>query len=321
MAEVEGQFQPAEVVEPKGLLRSLFPLALGALGPGGLVAGAVMAKDNVQQRRRDQVTEAFTEAANRGQVGAAEAAQNPSVLIEAGNQLLGDPRTAARGQEMIRQAQQITNNTRLQNQELRAQANNDRTFMREARQGLVDDIFRASAPLRADAQQLSSVLNAPQQVAGDQQTIYSYIRLITGGGGQSISDRDVQRLSGSPAIDNQLRQIFDRYLSGRALTAVDRNDIQEAAVNAYQQSRRFAGSEIDLFRNTAERLGIPENELFNEQVFLTDEALAKLRAPQIALAAAERRADRGEPEPVRAPAGEGVTMTLEELRAGGPSGG
>jgi len=103
------QFQPQEVKKPQSRLRALAPLLLGLLGPAGLIGGAALTQGNLQRRGRDVVTEQFQTAANRGQVGAQEALNNPAVLLEAGNQLARDPRTREQGRAMIAQAMQITN--------------------------------------------------------------------------------------------------------------------------------------------------------------------------------------------------------------------
>ncbi len=328
MAEVENQFAPADVPEPRGVLSSLSPLLLSLLGPLGLIGGSVLTAGNLGERRRGIVGEAITEEANRAQVsvplGAPNAIQDPNVLMAAGTRLSQNPGTRRQGAALIQRGQQIQQQNFAQQKETQRISEANRTFMLQARQGIEDDMRPITAPLRADSGQLLGILNAPQQVAGDQLTIYGYIRLITGGGGQSISDKDVARLSGSPAIDNQIRQIFDKYLSGRALTARDRNDIQEAAVVAYQQNRNLAAGEVARFRNTAQRLGIPENELFNPDIFLDDSRIATLRAPQIALAETQRREERGEepvPEPAVAAPGEVQVLTLDELRRGVQPGG
>jgi len=323
MAEVEFQeeppFVPAEVPKPRGALSSLAPLLLSLLGPLGLIGGAALTGANLGGRRRSLISEAITEESNVAQLGAPEALQDPNVLIAAGTRLQQRSSTAAQGAALIKQGQSILTRQRQARQDRQAVINADRTFMREARQGIVDDLRPITSQLRADAGQLLGIMNAPQTIAGDQQVIYSFIRLITGGGGQSISDRDVARLSGSPAISNQLTLLFDKYLSGRGLTATDRNDLQGAAVNAYVQNRDLSFGEVQLFRNTAKRLGIPENELFNPDIFIPDERLAALRAPQQALAGDERRKEAGIPAPVRAPLSPTApagTITLQELREG-----
>ncbi len=102
-------FQPQEVAKPQSRLRALAPLLLGLLGPAGLVTGGILSQGNLERRSRDVVTEQFQTAANRGQVGAQESLNNPAVLLEAGNQLLRNPRTRQQGQAMINQATAITN--------------------------------------------------------------------------------------------------------------------------------------------------------------------------------------------------------------------
>ncbi len=87
-----------------------------------------LSQGNLQRRGRDQVSEAFQTAANRGQVGAQESLNNPSVLLEAGTQLLRNPRTAQQGQLMIDQANKLTN---AQNEEFSRMVTEERALRGE----------------------------------------------------------------------------------------------------------------------------------------------------------------------------------------------
>ena len=266
---------PQQAVPSK--LATLAPLlALGIPGIGPLIAAIGVGAQS--GRRQGGLNEnAFIREANRAGTSVAGIQGDPGALERAAVGQRGRTR-----QETIERAGLLRADQsrvlaseavgREQAKTLQAQQNKDRDFMRGAREGLVNDLAPAVGDLRGLNTALRTVLTASEDFAGDQALVFNFARAITGGGGQSLSDKDVQRLGGSGALGETVQRWLGTISEGRTLTPGDRKAIKQQMVQTYRQAREEIRTAFSPSFATASRLGISEGELVGD-AFISDDVL------------------------------------------------
>ena len=260
-------FQPAEVQKPKGVLRSLAPLALGLLGPIGLIAGGVGAAANIGGRQRDIVSEAFTEAANRGQVGAQEALSNPQVLMSAGTRLLSSPNTAAQGQAMIDQAQNLINNQNTETQRrFQGESVLNKRLQTNFQFGRLNDIAENYRTALALFEEGSPTANT--QLARILEKMIDPTGVVRPG--------DFTNIVGASPIAEQFEQMFR---AGKVPQALVPDLMRAIALVAKAKQTQFRGSILPKFRELAIVNNLnPDNVVFDPMEDLgLDQMLATLQ--------------------------------------------
>ena len=266
---------PQQAVPSK--LATLAPLlALGIPGIGPLIAAIGVGAQS--GRRQGGLNEnAFIREANRAGTSVQGIQGDPGALERAAVSQRGRTR-----QETIERAGLLRADEsrdlaaaqvgREQAKTIAAQENKDRDFMRIAREGLVNDLAPAMGDLRGLNTALRTVLTANEDFAGDQTLVFNFAKAITGGGGQSLSDKDVQRLGGSGALGETVQRWLGTLSEGRTLTPADRKAIKQQMVQTYRQAREEIRSAFSPTFATADRLGINQNELFGN-AFISDDVL------------------------------------------------
>jgi hypothetical protein len=261
---------------------SIAPLALMAIPGIGPLLAAVGLSATGGKRQRGLNDNALIREANARQQTLGQAGRDPSALEDAAVTQRGRgrresiERAGLLRERTTRQTaiEKAATDARLASEKVERDAVvADRTFFRTAREGLVNDVAPALGDLRSLNTALRTVLTANEDFAGDQAMVFNFARAITGGGGQSLSDKDVARLGGSGALGESVRRWLGEIDAGRTLTPSDRKAIRQQMVQAYRQARE----EIKLSQGpaiaTAERIGLSQNELFGEGVFINDDTL------------------------------------------------
>lgn len=258
-------------------LATLAPLlALGIPGIGPLIAAIGVGAQG--GRRQSGLNEnAFIREANRAGTSVAGLAGDPGALERAAVGQRGRTRQETieragllRADETRRLAGEAVGRAEAKTRQ--EQQNKDRDFIRIAREGLVNDLAPALGDLRGLNTALRSVLTANDDFAGDQAMVFNFARAITGGGGQSLSDKDVQRLGGSGALGETVQRWIGTLTAGRRLTPNDRKAISQQMVQSYRQAREEISTSFSPTFATADRLGISRGELFGDS-FISDDVL------------------------------------------------
>lgn len=262
-----------------GRLATLAPLlALAIPGIGPLLA-AVGVGSQAGRRQSGLNENAFIREANRAGTSVAGIQGDPGALERAATGQRGRTRQQSieragllRAEDQRDLAAQAV--TRAEGKARQEQLNKDRDFFRGVREGLVNDVSPALGDLRTSNTALRTILTAQEDFAGDQAMVFNFARLITGGGGQGLSNKDVERLGGSGALGESIRRWLGTLESGRTLTPGDRKAIRQQTVQAYRQNREEIRTSQGPAIATAERIGLSQSELFGAGIFHEDNVLA-----------------------------------------------
>lgn len=313
----------AAVPAPLGLQNAgtLWPLALGFLGPVGAAAGLLGAgyltskKTQADQGKVQALMQQFIPS---GDVTKADLPSllnltnrleqlgysSPSLMHQA--DLLTAETQATRQQQDAVDLQNMTAQQRLQAQDIayrqgmtQAQFQEGEANARSAAQlgmqqaqlqqqlgtarnsaisGMRDDLKSWIEPIAKMAANVQSIRDMKPGVARDQELVYGFARMISGGG--TLSETDVSAVAGDPSVPGTLRRAIAHWMSGE-MTPYDRGQLENAMATNYRKARDMFREQVQPYQNAATRLGLPWDEVVNPDILIPDEDLQSLEAGYI----------------------------------------
>ena len=156
-----------------------------------------------------------------------------------------------------------------------AQQEQARAQQREAGiKGLRNDLDPHLTPLVQAGAMLRAGASAPEGYAGDQQIIYGVARLLDPLG--PLNDATVRSVQGDPSAGGTVTRLLGKYLDGETLQPGERKELLGMAANLYRGQRTgFEGLAKPILA-TANRLGYPTAEIFDQSALLDEPTLQGL---------------------------------------------
>jgi hypothetical protein len=126
-----------------------------------------------------------------------------------------------------------------------------------AAQGLADDFTRDSKDFISRAQSLNTILAASKDPspAGDLALIFAYMKMLDPG--STVREGEFANAQNAAGVPDQIRNIYNRAMSGERLNPRQRADFTNRARNIYSNAKRMHQGTVRTYTDRARIAGVP----------------------------------------------------------------
>lgn len=103
------------------------------------------------------------------------------------------------------------------------------------------------------------IRSAPQTAAGDMSLIYGFMRMQDPG--STVREGEFATAQNAAGIPDQIRNMYNRAMSGQRLNPNQRNDFMNSAGRIYSAQQKSQGAFDEQFGGLADTYGIPREEV------------------------------------------------------------
>lgn len=103
------------------------------------------------------------------------------------------------------------------------------------------------------------IKSAPQTAAGDMSLIYGFMRMQDPG--STVREGEFATAQNAASVPDQVRNMYNRAISGQRLNPNQRNDFINSAGRIYSAQQKSQGTFDEQFGGLADTYGIPRNEV------------------------------------------------------------